>query len=160
VRSVVEQTIAVEEQGEPERPGDATRAAGAGGAALEARREIQAGDADTAAGPRREDRGPSAAVPVARRGLRRPAASPWVRAALLALGGVLLAVGVAGLVLPGIQGLLTIATGLVVVSLASRTAHRSLRRGLRRWPKVLDAYEGMRRRLRRRFRRRRRQSSP
>ncbi len=77
-----------------------------------------------------------------------------MRAALLALGGILLAVGVAGLVLPGIQGLLTIATGLVVVSLASDAAHRSMRRGLRRWPKMLEIYEATRRRLRRRFRRR------
>jgi len=99
---------------------------------------------------------PSPAAPSARRGLRRPAVSPWLRAALLTLGGALIAVGIAGLVLPGIQGVLTILAGLVVVSLASHTAHKRMRRGLRRWPRALDAYEGMRRRLRRRFRGRRR----
>lgn len=90
------------------------------------------------------------------RGLRPPAMSPWARAGLLTLGGVLIAIGVAGLVLPGIQGIVTIVAGLVVVSLGSHTAHRWTRRNLRRWPFALDKYERMRRTLRRRFNRRKR----
>lgn len=90
------------------------------------------------------------------RGLRRPPVSPWLRAALLTLGVTLIAIGVAGLVLPGIQGVVTILAGLVVVSLVSHTAHRRMRRGLRRWPRALEKYEGMRRSLRRRFRPKRR----
>ena len=156
MRTVLEQATAVEERATQEQRGDAPRAADAGGSAPEVLRVAQAGGADTAVGPRRAGYRSGPAAPVARRGLRRPAASPWVRAALLALGGILLAVGVAGLVLPGIQGLLTIATGLVVVSLASQTAHRSMRRGLRRWPKALEIYQKMRRGLHRRFRPRRR----
>lgn len=80
--------------------------------------------------------------------------SPWARIGLLTLGGALIAIGIAGLVLPGIQGVITIVAGLVVLSLGSRTAHRWTRRRLRRWPKILDRYERMRRALRRRFRRR------
>jgi hypothetical protein len=87
-------------------------------------------------------------------GLRRPRVSPWVQAGLIGLGGVLMAIGVAGLVLPGIQGVVTILAGLVVVSLGSPGAHRWTRRSLRRWPRLLGLYEKMRRGLlRRRFRR-------
>ena len=110
--------------------------------------------APIAGGPAR-DAGPDR---LTGRGLRPPAASPWARAGLLTLGGVLIAIGIAGLVLPGIQGILTIVAGLVVVSLGSHTVHRWTRRGLRRWPPALDTYERMRRKLRRRLRRRRRSS--
>jgi Flp pilus assembly protein TadB len=110
----------------------------------------------TTIGERSSPTEPPAPTDSPSRGLRRPVVSPWLRAALLGLGGALIAVGVAGLVLPGIQGVVTILAGLVVVSLGSHTAHRRMRRGLRRWPRALDAYEGMRRRLRRRFRGRRR----
>lgn len=83
-------------------------------------------------------------------GLRRPRISPWVQAGLFTLGGALIAIGVAGLVLPFIQGFVTILAGLVVVSLGSHGAHRWLRRSLRRWPRLLAGYETMRRRLVRR----------
>jgi hypothetical protein len=87
-------------------------------------------------------------------GLRRPRISPWVRVGLFTLGGALIAIGVAGLVLPFIQGFVTILAGLVVVSLGSHGAHRWTRRSLRRWPRLLAGYERMRRSLvRRRFRR-------
>lgn len=87
-------------------------------------------------------------------GLRRPRVSRWTRVGLITLGGVLMAIGVAGLVLPFIQGVVTILAGLVVVSLGSYSAHRWTRRSLRRWPRLLGAYEKMRRGLlRRRFRR-------
>ena len=42
-----------------------------------------------------------------------------LRLAVLVIGGVLLVIGIAGLVLPGIQGVLTIVLGLAVLSLAS-----------------------------------------
>lgn len=59
-----------------------------------------------------------------------------VRLAVLLIGGVLTVVGIAGLVLPGIQGILTILLGLAVTSLASEFVHRHLRRLLTRWPRA------------------------
>lgn len=95
--------------------------------------------------------GPAVSRP-AGTGLRRPRVSRWTRVGLIALGAVLMAIGVAGLVLPFIQGVVTILAGLVVVSLGSYSAHRWTRRSLRRWPRLLGAYEKMRRGLvRRRF---------
>lgn len=72
---------------------------------------------------------------------------PWsVRLLVLFVGGVLTAIGLAGLVLPGIQGILTIALGMAVMSLASNRMHRQLTRLLGRWPSVQDKVERFRRR--------------
>jgi uncharacterized membrane protein YbaN (DUF454 family) len=70
---------------------------------------------------------------------------PWaIRLALVALGWALILVGIAGLVLPGIQGIATILLGLAVLSLASRTAYHLLHRLLRRWPKAWQRVERFR----------------
>ena len=75
---------------------------------------------------------------------------PWsVRLLVLFVGTVLIAIGTAGLVLPGIQGILTIAVGLAVVSLASDRVHRQLRRLLSRWPSVQERVENFRHRAHR-----------
>jgi uncharacterized membrane protein YbaN (DUF454 family) len=66
---------------------------------------------------------------------------------VLIVGGLLLAVGVAGLALPGIQGILTIVLALAVLSLASKWVHYGLRRLLVRWPKAYDRMEGIRHRI-------------
>lgn len=158
MRSAVEQTSAVEELEALDRRGAAEAApqpAEAGPRGFEAGRRRNGGGGAADGGPQGAG-GSTAPAESPSRGLRRPAVSPWLRGALLALGGVLLAVGVAGLVLPGIQGLVTILAGLVVVSMASHAAHRRMRRGLRRWPRALDLYQRMRRSLHRRFSRRRR----
>ena len=66
-----------------------------------------------------------------------------VRLATLIVGGVLTVIGIAGLVLPGIQGILTIVLGLAVISLGSEFVHRRLRRFLARWPQAqrrMDAF--------------------
>jgi len=60
----------------------------------------------------------------------------WLRVVVLLVGWVVLLVGVAGLVLPGIQGVLTILLGAAILSVASELAHRWMRRLLQRWPKV------------------------
>ncbi len=99
--------------------------------------------ADLAGDTLAADRSPST-------GLRRPRISPWVQIGLFTLGGALIAIGVAGLVLPFIQGFVTILAGLVVVSLGSHSVHRRTRRSLRRWPRLLASYEKMRRSLVRR----------
>jgi Flp pilus assembly protein TadB len=70
-----------------------------------------------------------------------------VRLIVLVLGCLLVVVGIAGLVLPGIQGILTIVLGLAVISLASDFVHRQLRRLLTRWPKAHQAMERFRERL-------------
>ena len=69
------------------------------------------------------------------------------RVLTFAVGWALLLVGVAGLALPGIQGILTILVGVAVLSLASETAYRLLRRLLHRWPPVWDRIERLRERI-------------
>jgi len=68
----------------------------------------------------------------------------WLRLALFALGWLLILVGIAGLVLPGIQGVLTLLAGVAVLSLVSELAYELLRKGLRRWPKAWEKVESLR----------------
>jgi hypothetical protein len=90
------------------------------------------------------------------RGLRRQRHPPshlslgW-RVFLLVAGWGLIAVGVAGLALPGIQGVLTTAFGAALLSMASETAYWVLRRGFGRWPWGWRRIETMRRKLYRRI---------
>lgn len=70
-----------------------------------------------------------------------------IRLIVLIVGGLLLAVGVAGLALPGIQGILTIVLALAVLSLASKWVHYGLRRLLARWPSAYDRMERIRHRV-------------
>lgn len=72
-----------------------------------------------------------------------------MRLLVLFVGGVLTAIGLAGLVLPGIQGILTIALGMAVMSLASDRVHRQLQRLLGRWPAVQERVERFRHRAHR-----------
>lgn len=90
-------------------------------------------------GPRRRGEGRGAA------GRQLPL---WLRGSLLVLGGLLLLVGIAGLVLPGIQGILTILLALAILSLASRWTHRFLRWSLGPWPRLRKRVERMRRKFR------------
>ena len=90
--------------------------------------------------------------------LRRQHSPPalWVRLLLLGLGWFLVLVGVAGLVLPGIQGILTMLFGAAILSVASETVYRLLRRLLRRrWPGLWQKLNGFRDRWRARLSRRR-----
>lgn len=68
----------------------------------------------------------------------------WLRIIVLLVGWVVLLVGVAGLVLPGIQGVVTILVGAAILSVASELAHRWMRKGLQRWPKVWKRVDGFR----------------
>jgi sulfite exporter TauE/SafE len=72
---------------------------------------------------------------------RRLRLSLGMRVLTFAVGWGLLLVGVAGLALPGIQGVLTILLGVAVLSLASETAYRLLKRLLHRWPSVWNRIE-------------------
>ncbi|MEM1202853.1 MAG: PGPGW domain-containing protein [Acidobacteriota bacterium] len=60
---------------------------------------------------------------------------PALRVIVLIAGWLLILIGVVGLVLPGIQGVLTLLLGAALLSLVSRTAHRVLRRLFSRWPR-------------------------
>ncbi len=79
---------------------------------------------------------------------RRRPPSLLIRLLLLAAGWVVLLVGVAGLALPGIQGILTILVGAAILSVASETVYRLLRRLLHRWPGVWQRLESFREWLR------------
>lgn len=85
-----------------------------------------------------------------------PPLPPLVRIPLYFAGWLLLLIGLAGLALPGIQGVLTILLGASVLSIASEAAHRWLRRLLEPWPRGAHHFERLRKRLHRalsRFRR-------
>lgn len=56
------------------------------------------------------------------------------RILLLVLGWILVLLGLAGLVLPGLQGVLTLLFGAALLSLVSRSALMLLRRIFARWP--------------------------
>jgi hypothetical protein len=80
---------------------------------------------------------------------RRPPLPTWVRVTLIVVAVLLLLVGIAGLVLPGIQGIVTILAGLALLSLVSRNTHRALRWSLGPWPKLRKRVERLRHRFRR-----------
>jgi len=66
------------------------------------------------------------------------------RVAIFILGWLLILVGVAGLVLPGIQGIATILVGAALLSLDNELVYRGLRRLLARWPNAWHRLEGFR----------------
>jgi hypothetical protein len=92
-------------------------------------------------GPTRDQPGP----PVPDQEPERPPRLPlYVRIGLFLIGWLLVLVGVAGLVLPGIQGVLTILIGAALLSLVSEIAYELLRKSLRRWPWAWDRVERFR----------------
>lgn len=72
----------------------------------------------------------------------------WLRVGLIVCAVLLLVVGVAGLFLPGLQGIVTIVAGVALLSLVSSSADRFLRWSLGPWPKFLDKVEDARERSR------------
>ena len=75
-----------------------------------------------------------------------------MRLVLLAVGWLILLVGVAGLALPGIQGVLTILVGAAILSIASETVYRLLKRLLHgRFPRLWHRLDGFRERWRERL---------
>ncbi|MCH9648594.1 MAG: hypothetical protein K0U98_10165 [Deltaproteobacteria bacterium] len=88
----------------------------------------------------------------ARRPRKREEPLPWWSRLLLLLAGwLLLLIGIAGLVLPGIQGILTIFVGAAVLSLVSELAYDLLRWAFRRWPRGWRRVIKLRRRIHRWF---------
>ncbi|HEX2162512.1 MAG TPA: PGPGW domain-containing protein, partial [Thermoanaerobaculia bacterium] len=72
----------------------------------------------------------------------------WLRAGLMVCAVLLVIVGVAGLFLPGLQGIVTILAGVALLSLVSDAADRFLRWSLKPWPKLLGKVEELRDRSR------------
>ena len=95
--------------------------------------------------PNPHDIPPAEATAHQRRRARLPALSLGVRIVVFVVGWTLVLIGVAGLVLPGIQGILTILFGAAILSLASETIYRLLRRMFHRWPGLWKRIEGLRR---------------
>ena len=70
-----------------------------------------------------------------------------LRITLLVLGWIVVLVGVAGLLLPGLQGIVTIAIGAAILSVASERVHRWLQKLLQRWPRISQRLERLRQTL-------------
>lgn len=87
----------------------------------------------------------------------RPRHRLGVRIGLFVIGWILILVGVAGLVLPGIQGVVTIVAGAALLSLDNELIYRLMRRIFLRWPHLWERIERLREkthdRLHRLFRR-------
>lgn len=75
---------------------------------------------------------------------RRPPLPMGVRVAIFILGWLLILVGVAGLILPGIQGIATILVGAALLSLDNELVYKGLRKALQRWPGVWRKIEHFR----------------
>lgn len=76
----------------------------------------------------------------------RPRLPFKARLAIFLLGWALILVGVAGLVLPGIQGVFTILAGAALLSLDNELVYRGLRQLLARWPHLWKKVEHFRER--------------
>ena len=74
----------------------------------------------------------------------RPPLPFGARIGIFILGWVLILVGVAGLVLPGIQGVFTIVLGAALLSLDNELVYRGLRKAFARWPHLWHKVEHFR----------------
>lgn len=73
----------------------------------------------------------------------------WLRVAVNLVGWLLVALGVVGLFLPVLQGGLSLALGLALLSIGSPTIHLWLRGWMGRWPRLWRRMEKLRRGLHR-----------
>lgn len=96
------------------------------------------------AGPPDEEAGQPEKLPLHIRIEQRPPLPMGARIAIFVLGWLLILVGVAGLILPGIQGIATILVGAALLSLDNQLVYRGLRKALQRWPSVWRRIEGFR----------------
>ena len=69
----------------------------------------------------------------------------WLRALVNFVGWLLILIGIVGLFLPVLQGGLSLALGLALLSIGSQTIHLWLRRSMGRWPKLWRRMEKLRR---------------
>ena len=78
---------------------------------------------------------------------RLPKLSLGMRVVAFVIGWGLVLIGVAGLALPGIQGVLTLLAGTAVLSVVSETVYRLLRRLFSRWPRGWKRVRSFRRKV-------------
>jgi uncharacterized protein len=71
----------------------------------------------------------------------------WLRLTVVAVGWVLILLGVLGLFLPILQGGLMLALGLALLSIASQRMHLWFRSLMGRWPRIWKRLEKMRRKI-------------
>lgn len=74
----------------------------------------------------------------------RPPLPLSARITIFILGWLLILIGVAGLVLPGIQGVFTIVLGAALLSIDNELVYRGLRRAFTRWPHLWHRVEHFR----------------
>ncbi|HLF56702.1 MAG TPA: hypothetical protein VI942_07650 [Thermoanaerobaculia bacterium] len=87
-------------------------------------------------------------LPRAERARFQPLPLPiWLRLAANIVGWLLIGLGVLGLFLPVLQGGLSLALGLALLSVTSQTVHLKLRSWMGRWPRIWKRMERFRRRL-------------
>jgi uncharacterized membrane protein YbaN (DUF454 family) len=77
--------------------------------------------------------------------LELPPLPPRVRLVLLVVGSFLVGLGLVGLFLPVLQGVLFLAIGAALLSLASDWVHRTVSRALQRWPSLHERMHRFRR---------------
>lgn len=68
----------------------------------------------------------------------------WVRIGVLIVGWIVVLIGIAGLVLPGIQGIATIVAGAAILSVASELCYKWTKKALHRWPWIWTRVERFR----------------
>lgn len=78
-----------------------------------------------------------------------------IRLALLVVGSFFVGLGILGLFLPFLQGILFLAVGAALLSLASDSVHRFVSRLLRRWPRLQQRMHRLRQHWHTRLQRRR-----
>ena len=87
-------------------------------------------------------------LPRSERARFRPLPLPiWLRLLTVALGWLLVLIGVVGIFLPVLQGGLSLAIGFALLSISSQWVHLRLRRLMGRWPGIWKRMERFRRRL-------------
>ena len=73
------------------------------------------------------------------------------RIVLLGLSWICLILGLAGLLLPGLQGVLLLLLGMALMSVASDTVHRSLEKLLEKRPRIRERLNDFRSKLHRKL---------
>ena len=78
----------------------------------------------------------------------RPLPLPfWLRMTSVVVGWLLVVIGIVGLFLPVLQGGISLALGLALLSISSQWVHLRLRKLLGRWPRLWKQMEKLRRKL-------------
>jgi hypothetical protein len=87
-------------------------------------------------------------LPRAQRRRFRPLPLPfWLRLASICIGWLLIVIGIVGLFLPVLQGGISLALGLALLSISSQWVHLKLRGLMGRWPGIWRRMERLRRKL-------------